>query len=133
MKKRFLIPAVCVGGFFGLAALGYAIDANDIANCNAGDLAACSEVMEHTQDQITNKQWLAKKAAAEKAAAEQVAVEKAAAVKAAAQQATAEEAAAPRSCVSDPPPLPPPPPLRRSLILALTLIDRFSLLILRSS
>ena len=58
MKKRFLIPAVCVGGFFGLAALGTIIDKNDIANCNSGDLTACGEVMEHTQDQITNKEWL---------------------------------------------------------------------------
>ena len=78
MKKRFLIPAVCVGGFLGLSALGYAIDANDIANCNAGDLAACSEVMESTQDQITNPQWLADKAAADKVAAEKAAKEKAA-------------------------------------------------------
>ena len=78
MKKRFLIPAVCVGGFLGLSALGYAIDANDIANCNAGDLAACSEVMESTQDQITNPQWLADKAAADKAAADKAAKEKAA-------------------------------------------------------
>ena len=62
MKKRFLIPAVCVGGFFGLAALGTIIDNSDIANCNNGDLAACSEVMEHTQDQITNKEWLANQA-----------------------------------------------------------------------
>ena len=62
MKKRFLIPAVCLGGLFGLAALGTIIDKNDIANCNSGDLTACGEVMEHTQDQITNKEWLAAKA-----------------------------------------------------------------------
>ena len=62
MKKRYLIPAVCLGGLLGLSALGYAIDNNDIANCNAGDLAACSEVMEHTQHKITNKEWLANKA-----------------------------------------------------------------------
>lgn len=82
MKKRYLIPAVCVGGFFGLSALGYAIDKNDIANCNAGDLAACGEVMEHTQHKITNKEWLAKKAAADKAAAEKKAKDDAAWAKA---------------------------------------------------
>lgn len=70
MKKRFLIPSVCVGGLFGLAVLGYALNRSDITKCNGGDLSACSEVLENTQDQITNKQWLANKAAADKAAAD---------------------------------------------------------------
>lgn len=71
MKKRFVIPAVCVGGgFLGIAALGYVLNYIDIAKCNEGDMTACSEVMESTQDQITNKRWLADKAAADKEAAD---------------------------------------------------------------
>ena len=62
MKKRFLIPAICVGGFLGMAALGHQMNNNDLAKCNDGELAACSEVLKHSQDQITNKEWLADKA-----------------------------------------------------------------------
>ena len=70
MKKRFLIPAICAGGFLGLAALGFAINKTELALCNGGNLDACSEVVEGTQDQITNPQWLADKAEADKAEAD---------------------------------------------------------------
>jgi hypothetical protein len=44
MKKRFLIPAVAIGGFAGLCVLGLGITQNKINACNAGDETVCKEL-----------------------------------------------------------------------------------------
>ena len=60
MKKRFLIPAVVVGGFTGLVALGATLNETDLAQCNNGDAVACVEAykIEANHERITNQKWL---------------------------------------------------------------------------
>ena len=70
MKKRFLLPLVAIGSLTALSVFGQNIDAEQLAECNAGNLEICSEVsLSSNIKKITNETFLTNAAAKAKAEA----------------------------------------------------------------